>query len=113
MEKKKLNILWTQEDANVAHSMVFMYATNSLIKEWWDEVNVIIWGPSARLVANDEGVQEKIKMFKSHGGQITACLACANTYGVAEKLMDLEIEVIYYGQPLTDILQSDEKLITI
>ncbi len=109
----KLNILWTNDNPDTAHNMVFMYGINSKKKEWWDEVNIIIWGATAKLVAEDEGIQEKIKLALHNGVEINACLACASNFGVVDKLKDLGINVIYYGVPLTEILNSDEKLLTI
>ena len=110
---EKLNILWTNDNAELAHSMVFMYAINSKINNWWDEVNIIIWGPTARLVATNEVVQEKIKMALHAGISIQACEACANQFGVAEDLRKLDIDVRFMGEPLTNILKTNEKLITI
>ncbi len=109
----KLNILWVNDNPQTAHTMVFMYATNALIYEWWKEVDVIIWGPSAKLVSEDEGVQEKIKMAQFKGVKVKACLSCANLFGVTEKLESLGIEVIRMGEPLTKLIKADEKLITI
>lgn len=109
----KLNILWVNNNIETAHTMVFMYATNSMIHNWWDEVDLIIWGPTAKLVAEDEGIQEKIKLAKHAGVKVLACIACASQYGVVDKLKSLDIEVKAMGEPLTNIIKSDEKLITI
>ena len=47
------------------------------------------------------------------GVHVTACIACADQLGVTQTLKDLGIEVISWGVPLTDILNKDEKLLTI
>lgn len=36
--------------------MLSMYSINSLMNNWWDEVTVIVWGASAKLVGNDTQV---------------------------------------------------------
>jgi len=114
MEKSnKLNILWTNADLLTSDKMVMMYATNSMLRHWWDEVTVIIWGATAQLVAENNMMQERIKLAQHAGVHFSACKACADQLGVAEKLLDLGIEVIYWGAGLTEILKSDEKLITI
>jgi len=114
MEKSnKLNILWTNADLLTSEKMVMMYATNSMLRHWWDEVTVIIWGATAQLVAENNMMQERIKLAQHAGVHFSACKACADQLGVAEKLVDLGIEVIYWGVGLTEILKSEEKLITI
>lgn len=110
---KKLHILWTSNDVNTAHFMVFMYAINALTKNWWDEVTVIIWGSSAKLVAEDKSMQDKIEMAKYLGVKVSACIACATQLGVVEKLKELGLEVIPWGQPLTDLIQNNEPLLSV
>lgn len=93
--------------------MVMMYATNSLLEHWWDDVTVIIWGATARLVAENAQIQESIKVAMNVGVKFSACIACARQLGVIEKLEALGIEVIPWGKPLTELLKNNEKLLTI
>ncbi len=111
--KEILNILWTNADPGVAHNMVFMYGINSKTKGWWENVNIIIWGPSAKLTAEDKSIQEKIQMAMHAGVRVEACSACANQYGVAKDLENLGITVRPMGEPLTEMIKNNEKLITI
>lgn len=110
---KKLNILWVNNNPEVAHSMVFMYATNSKLNDWWEYVDIIIWGPTAKLVAEDKNIQEKIKIAQHVGVNIVACIACATQFGVVNELQDLNINVKKMGEPLTELIKNDERLITI
>ncbi len=110
---KKLNILWTNDSIDTALKMVFMYSTNSMLKNWWDELDLIIWGATAKLAAEDASIQEAIKTAQEAGVKVLACIACANQFGVTEKLESLGIDVKPMGLPLTEILQNGEKLLTI
>ncbi len=110
---EKLSILWVNDDPDVAHNMVFMYAINSKVKAWWEEVDIIIWGPTAKLVAENETIQEKIKLAQHAGVNIVACLACAAQFGVVDNLKQLDIDVKFMGEPLTAILKNNEKILTI
>ncbi len=110
---EKLNILWVNDNPHTAHTMVFMYAVNAKLNHWWNEVDVIIWGASAKLVSEDESIQERIKLAQEAGVNIVACISCAIQFGVVEKLEELNITVKKMGQPLTEIIKNDEKLITI
>lgn len=113
MEKNRLFILWTNADVLTSDKMVMMYATNSVLQQWWEAVTVIIWGATPKLVAENEGIQMKIKMAQQAGVHFSACKACAEQIGVTDKLLELGIEVMYWGEGLTNILKSEEKLITI
>ena len=46
------------------------------------------------------------------GVMIEACLRCAENYGVVEKLKDLGVDVKLMGEPLSDYLKEDRKVIT-
>ena len=108
-----LYILWTSSDKDTFEEMVFMYAFNAKKHGWWENVTVVIWGASARLAGNDEVVQLKIKELIKGGVKVEACKACADDLGVSATLEELGVEVKYWGQPLTKVLKSDAKLITI
>ncbi len=112
-EPDGLYILWTNADLLTSEKMVMMYATNSMLRGWWREVTVIIWGATAKLAAENEAIRERIRIAQHAGVKFTACKACADQLGATDRLEDLSIEVIYWGQGLTEILKSDEKLITI
>lgn len=111
--KNKIYILWTSDNVDTAHLMVFMYAINGLSAGWWEEVTVIIWGASTKLVAEDKGIQGKIEMAKYQGVHVSACIACATEFGVVEKLKELGIEVIPWGEPLTNLIKANEHILTI
>jgi hypothetical protein len=112
-KKSHLYVLWTNDNPVTAEKMVFMYTVNSLLKGWWEEVTLIIWGAPARLVSEDENIQKMVRRALETGVHITACKACADQLGVTETLEKLNIEVKYWGVPLTELLQRDEKILTI
>jgi len=58
-------------------------------------------------------ISKKIKEALDAGVHVTACKACADQLGVTETLEKLHVEVKYWGVPLTEILQSNEALLTI
>ena len=50
----KLAVLWTSDDPNLAEKMAFMYTYNAKKQGWFDEVTLIIWGPSAKLLSENK-----------------------------------------------------------
>lgn len=110
----KLVVVWTNGDRDVAIRMAFMYTLNSKLHEWWDEVSLLVWGPSAKLLAEDTTLQDYIGKIKDAGVELLACKGCADSYGVSKVLANMGITVKYTGQELTDFLKAeDTKVITI
>jgi hypothetical protein len=89
-----------------------MYTHAARRANWFDEVRLIVWGPSARLLAADKDLQAKVKAMMDDGVIVEACIACADSYGVTQALRDLDIEVKGMGQPLTEMLNSGYKVLT-
>lgn len=108
----KLVIVWTSDDPYLAERMVLMYSHAAKTAGWFKEVTIIIWGPSAKLVAENLKIQEKLKAMQKDGVEIKACIACATAYGVVDELKNLNLEVKGMGKPLTDYLKSDAKVMT-
>ena len=110
---EKLTILWTSGDPEVAHRMVLMYGHAAKKNRWFDEVRLIIWGPSSRLVASDKDIQAKLMEMKNAGITLEACVVCADSYGVADRLRELGIDVKPMGKPLSSIIRDvNSRLIT-
>ncbi len=108
-----LYVLWTSGDREVAERMVFMYTLNAKLRDWWWEVCLIVWGPSARLLAEDKGLQEKLAEMREAGVELLACKACSDSYGVSETLESLGVTVKYMGEPLTELLKEGYRVLTI
>jgi len=109
----KLNILWTTDNKDTVFNMLVMYAINSKKNQWWQDVNVIIWGASAKLVGTDTQVQTEVMEMINHGISIEACKACCDNLEVTDTLSKLGINVRYMGIALTDYIKSGEKILTI
>ena len=109
---KKLNVLWTTGEKDVALRMIFIYLMDAKSMGWWDDITLIIWGPSAKLLADNKLVQREVDFLLQSGIIVIACQGCTEAYGITEKIASLGIEVRFMGEPLTALLHSDEKLIT-
>lgn len=108
----ELIVLWTSGDPEVAENVCFMYAHNAKLQGWFTEVTLIVWGPSARLLVEDEALQLKIKKMIRDGIKVEACLTCAEGYGVSRDLRLLGIDVKGMGLPLTNYLKSEVKILS-
>lgn len=108
----KLKVVWTSGDKEVALKMVHMYVYNAKINNWWDDIELIVWGPSSKLLADDVELQLSVKAMLTKNIKVVACQACADSYHISDQLRALGIGVKYMGIPLTDYLKSDVKVIT-
>jgi hypothetical protein len=108
----RLAVLWTTGDAEVADRACLMYTHAAHKQKWFDQVTLIVWGPSARLLAADQEMQAKVKAMMQDGVKVQACVACADSYGVSARLKELGIEVKGMGAPLTDMLKQGWKVLT-
>ena len=59
--RSKLAVLWTSGDPDVAHRVAFMYSHTAKKVGWFDEVTLIVWGPSQRILIGDKDLQAKVK----------------------------------------------------
>jgi hypothetical protein len=105
-ETKQL-IVWTSGDREVALKMVFMYAYNCQKRGWMDQVRLLVWGPSGKLLTEDEELQENLAALKEAGVELYACKGCADLYGISDKLTALGITVKYTGTMLADAQKDD------
>ena len=67
-----LLIVWTSGDPEIAHKMVFMYAYNAQKNGWWDQVTLLIWGPSSKLASEDAKIRESLKKMQEEGVELLA-----------------------------------------
>ncbi len=111
-ESDKLTIVWTSGDPDVAHRMVLMYANGAQQREWFDDITLIIWGPSQRFVAADKDIRAKLQNLMDIGVNVYACQACSDSYGITDDLRSVGMTVKYMGEPLSDAIKGDSHVIT-
>ena len=93
-------------DTVVHEELSFPYAMNSKKNGWMDEVRVILWGPTEKLVVEDKDFQDMISLLMVSGIEVMACKACSDNFGVSEDLEDLGINVQYVGTLVSDMLKE-------
>ena len=110
---RHLHILWTSGDPLTAEHMVLMYATNSLLLGWWDEVTVIVWGAAQVAVKEHAGIREKMEEAKKAGVKFTACLRCAQLLGTEDAMEEAGVETLYWGEKLSQLQQGGKQLLSV
>ncbi len=107
-----LLVIWSSGDREVALSMVFMYVMNAHAQNWWSKITLLVWGPSAELLAMDPELRAPIKRLIQAGVEVTACQACADRFDVSDRLAQLGLQVDYQGSEMTRKLQAGWKVLT-
>lgn len=110
---KKAKILWTTDNKETSLHMVCLYAHNAILKGWMDEVEVLVWGASQRLIAEDAEVRAKVEAMIKDGVKVIACQKCAENIGVIESIQACGIGVLYTGGVLSQWIESGETLICV
>ena len=108
----KLLIVWSTAEIEVAKKMVLLYSSVILPRGYWDRAHLMIWGPSAKLLSENEELQKIVANIKQTGVELSCCVVCSDEYGVTEKLGAMGIEMIHTGEILTNALKEDWKVIT-
>ena len=109
----KLLIVWSSGEKEVAKKLILLYGSVMLERKYWDEATIMIWGPSAKLLARDKELQALTTKVRETGVKFTACVVCSDDYGVSDDLKELGVELTHTGEELTLALQSDDvKVVT-
>jgi len=108
----RLCVVWTSGDPGVAKNVCFMYSHNAKRQGWFGVVHLVVWGPSAKLLAENEELQKEVKAMQKTGVVVEACVVCAKNYGVVDALQKLDIDVKPMGAPLSQRLKGPWKVLT-
>ena len=72
----RLCVVWSSGDPGVAKNVCFMYTHNAKRRGWFGVVHLVVWGPSAKLLAEDKDLQNEIKAMQKSGVVVEACVTC-------------------------------------
>jgi len=108
-----LLVIWSSGDREVAMDTCITYLERAVKNKWFNGATLIIWGPSARLLANDKELQARIELIIDMGAKVLASAESASSYGVADKLKELGIDVKPMDASATNVIRaSNTRVIT-
>lgn len=110
----KLLLVWKSDNDIDINNFITPFTFNSKSQNWFDEVEVLIWGASAHKIKEDKNAQDKVEKIVSSGALVFACKYCADQVEATDVLEKLGVTVIYTGVYLSDKMKDpDYKVITI
>ena len=108
----KLLIVWSSGDAEVAKKMVLLYSSVILPRGYWERAHLMIWGPSIKLLAENQELQTMLAKVRQTGVELSCCVVCSDEYGVTGQLEAMGVEAIHTGELMTEALKTDWKVVT-
>jgi hypothetical protein len=106
-----LVVLWSSGDPEVAEKACLMYTGYAKSRGWFKEVILLAWGPSERLMSENEMVKERVAALQKDGVIVQACIVCANMYSVTDDLKVCSVDVRGTGGLLTKYIKRGYKMI--
>jgi len=108
-----LVVIWSSGDREVAVQTCLTYVEYAVKNKLFNDTTLVVWGPSANLLANDRELQARIELLIDMGAKVQASADSASFYGISSKLKELGIDVKQIDASLTGILKADNtKVIT-
>jgi hypothetical protein len=77
-----------------------------------DTVRLLVWGPSQKLLSEDEELQQGLAALEEEGVELYACKGCADLYQVSDALTKLGVKVEYTGKMLADLQLAGWNVLT-
>ncbi len=111
-DSSSLVIVWASADKDVAKSVVLNYVLNARLNGWLDNITLMVWGPSVKLLASDKDLQDIFKSLKHTGINLYIDKGSAEDFGVGKAVEDLGAEVAYLGKTLSVCIKQNRKIIT-
>ncbi len=110
----KLVVLWKTDNIIDVENLVIPYTHNSIKQKWFNEVVLLIWGASQKLLADNDSLKLDVEAMIHDGVRVIACIGCSDNLGVTNELIKVGIEVKGTGVELSDFLKDDNtKIITV
>jgi len=103
MSSKLLVIIATGEREKALTGL--MYARNAMRQGWLEDVKIVFFGPSERLMVQDEQVAEEVKDL-ALAGETFACKAISDREGVSGEVERLGVKVEYVGSIISNLIKD-------
>ena len=101
----RLCVIVSSSDPDVIRTAL-QYARRTVTEKFMQETRLFLFGPSEKIVARDEDLQDFVKRFQGTGKEILACKWCSDDYGVTEALESLGIRVEYIGTYVSEAIRQ-------
>lgn len=113
MENNTARILWASDNKETAINMICLYAHNAKLQGWMENVTILIWGASQKLISQDEELQQKIRDMIKDGVEVVACKKCAQDLGVVDAMESCDLQLYFTGELLSSWVKEGSSIISV
>ena len=92
----QIAVIVSSSDKDVVWTGLF-YAIKGTKKQFMDDIRLVLWGPSEKIIAADSELSGMVREYLETGKPVWACRTCADRYGVARDMETLGCTVAYMG----------------
>lgn len=103
LSSKLLVIIATGDKAKALTGL--MYAKNTILRKWMDDVKVVYFGPSEQLMYSDPDVSNAAIEIAGMG-ETFACKAISDREGISEKIDGMGVKVEYVGTIISNYIKD-------
>jgi len=103
MSSKLLVIIATGEKEKALTGL--MYARNALKLGWMEDVKIVFFGPSERLIVQDEQVLNEVKNIAVMG-ELFACKTISDRKGISGEVERLGVKVEHVGSIISNFIKD-------
>jgi hypothetical protein len=82
-----------------------MYAHRTMSEGWLDDVKVVFFGPSERLLVKDERIAQLAQRI-CEAEKPFVCKFISDQEGISEQIKDLGLKVEYVGTVISDFIKE-------
>jgi len=108
MSKENLLIVISTDDVDTILKFPLLYGGVSIPRGYWKKVHVMFWGSSLIPASQNDKIMETIENMQAYEIEFTACIVCAEEYGVVEELEAIGVMCNHTGELLTQALKDDK-----
>jgi hypothetical protein len=103
---KKLLIIIATDDREKALAALDL-AVNSAESRHYEDIKLFFYGPSEKLISEDEELQGRLAALIQSGVNPFACVNLGERFEVTPKLEELGMSVVLIGREIADALGED------
>lgn len=104
---KKLLVVWKSDDYRTIEQFIAPFTINSKKQEWFDDVEVLIWGASTDYLKKNVKPRSLVTKMIEQGIEVRACKYCSDTVKATDILLELGVNVMYTGVYLSDKMKDE------
>ncbi len=104
MKQKVLVIISTENKENALGALMFVQ--NSIKNKRFEDLKLILFGPSEKLASTDQALQSIIADIVSMNGSPVACKAISDMHNIGKELTSLGFKLEYVGDPIGQFIND-------